>query len=117
MDSNNKIHIIHIVREINPRSLSRSLGKKYKEYLEEHYKITRDELKWSITDNFPGINVHVKEGEPGEGIANFASRINADFIVIPSYGRKGVKYHMLGSVAERVLRLFPCSVLVIKSHG
>lgn len=117
VDSNSNIHIIHVVREMNPRSLSRGLGKKYKEYIDERQKITQDELKADVTDKFPGINIHVKEGEPGEGIANFASRINADLIVIPSHGRKGVKEHMLGSVAERVLRLAPCSVLVIKPHG
>lgn len=117
VDSNSNIHVIHVVREMNPRSLSRGLGEKYKEYIDERQKITQDEIKSNVTDNFPGINIHVKEGEPGEGIANFASRINADLVVIPSYGRKGVKDHMLGSVAERVLRLAPCSVLVIKPHG
>ena len=117
VDSNSNIHIIHVVRETNPRSLSRGLGRKYKEYIDERQKIAQDELKSNIPNDFPGINIHVKEGEPGAGIANFASRINADLIVIPSYGRKGFKKHMLGSVAERVLRLAPCSVLVIKPHG
>lgn len=117
VDSNSNIHIIHVVRESNPRSLSRGVGKKYKEYIEERHKIVQDELKSNINHNFPEINIHVKEGDPGEGIANFASKINADLIVIPSYGRKGFKEHMLGSVAERVLRLAPCSVLVIKPHG
>ncbi|MEF8823683.1 MAG: universal stress protein [Desulfohalobiaceae bacterium] len=117
VDTNSNIHIIHVVRETNPRTLSKGLGEKYKEYIDERQKVTESEIKSEIATEFPGINIHVKEGEPGEGIANFASKVNAELIIIPSYGRKGFKEHMLGSVAERVIRLAPCSVLVIKPHG
>lgn len=35
-------------------------------------------------------------------------------IVIPSHGYHGAKRLLLGSVAERVLRHAPCSVLVLR---
>lgn len=116
VDDNSNIHVIHVIREINPRLLSSGLGKEYKEHVDKRHEITKKELKENIVSEYPGINIHVEEGEPGEGITDFASKVHADLIVIPSYGRKGIKEHMLGSVAERVLRLAPCSVLVIKPH-
>lgn len=114
VDHNRNIHVIHVIREINPRLLDGGISK---EYIDKRQDITESELKSSVVNEFPGINIRVEEGEPGEGIAEFAAKINAELIVIPSSGRKGIKEHMLGSVAERVLRLASCSVLVIKPQG
>ena len=48
-----------------------------------------------------------------EAIAQFAREEAADLIVIGSRSRPGVRHFFLGSVAERVLRLAPCPVLVV----
>lgn len=55
-------------------------------------------------------------GDPGSNIAKIASDNNASLIVIPSHGRSGVTRMLLGSVAERVLRLASCPVLVLRSE-
>ncbi len=46
-------------------------------------------------------------------IIGFANMNKIDLIVISTHGRTGVKHLLLGSVAERVVRLSPCPVLVI----
>lgn len=61
-----------------------------------------------------GVNIRVTVGDPGHAIADFANDLPADLIVIPSHGRTGLERLLLGSVAERVLRLAHCPVLVIK---
>jgi nucleotide-binding universal stress UspA family protein len=48
-----------------------------------------------------------------EAIAECAREEGADLIVIGSRSRPGVRHFFLGSVAERVLRLAPCPVLVV----
>ena len=53
-------------------------------------------------------------GDPGEEIAAYAERIGADLIVMPSHGRRGISRILIGSVAERVLRLSHCPVLVLR---
>jgi nucleotide-binding universal stress UspA family protein len=53
-------------------------------------------------------------GSPGLEIAEYAARINADLIVIPSHGFHGMKRFLLGSTAERVIRHANCSVLVLR---
>ena len=45
---------------------------------------------------------------------NFAKSEGADLIVIPSHGYGFFKHLLLGSVAERVVRLAHCPVLVLK---
>jgi nucleotide-binding universal stress UspA family protein len=38
---------------------------------------------------------------------------DADLAVLGSHGRSGLRYVLLGSVAEHVLRESPCDVLVV----
>lgn len=56
----------------------------------------------------------VLEGDPATEIVKYASEQRADVIVIGTHGRTGVDRLVLGSVAERVMREAPCSVLVVK---
>lgn len=53
-------------------------------------------------------------GSPYREIVRIASRMHVDLIVISTHGTTGLLHLMLGSVAERVVRLAPCPVLVIK---
>lgn len=63
---------------------------------------------------YDGIQIGVKVGDPSTEIVDYAKEIEADLIVMPSHGRKGVSRFLLGSVAERVVRLSHCPVLILK---
>ena len=63
---------------------------------------------------YASIKRHCVLGDPGSEIAKLATDIQANLIVIPSHGRTGFKRILLGSVAERVLRLSACPVLVLR---
>jgi nucleotide-binding universal stress UspA family protein len=54
------------------------------------------------------------EGDPAGEIARYAADAGIDVIVIGTHGRTGVDRLVMGSVAERVMREAPCSVLVVK---
>lgn len=62
-----------------------------------------------------GVQVNVSIGNPGRNVADLAEEIKAGLIVIPSHGKTGVKRWFLGSVAEKVVQLAKCPVLVLKS--
>ncbi|MCF8108276.1 MAG: universal stress protein [Desulfohalobiaceae bacterium] len=111
VSDNNKLHVIHVVRELNPNALSGYLGK---EYIDNRPRVCQELLNQKIGSEFPGVHIHVEHGDPGIAIAGFATRIQADLIVMNSHGRRGMKQHMIGSVAERVLRLAKCPVLICK---
>jgi len=51
---------------------------------------------------------------PAEAIIAAAKEIGADLIVMSTRGLTGFKHLLLGSVAERTLRLAPCPVLALK---
>ncbi len=50
-----------------------------------------------------------------DGIVAFAARTGCDLLVIGTHGRRGLGRAFLGSVAEKVVRLAPCSVLVVRT--
>lgn len=60
------------------------------------------------------VQIEVAIGDPSTEIIDCAKEIDSDLIVMPSHGRKGVSRFLLGSVAERVVRLSPCPVLILK---
>lgn len=62
--------------------------------------------------------VHTLIGQPAREIVWLAAHVNADTIVMATHGRRGLGRVLVGSVAEKVVRLAGCPVLVFreKSH-
>ena len=60
------------------------------------------------------VNEQVLSGGPYTEIVRCASRIGADLIVMGAHGTAGVKTTLMGSVAEKVMREAPCSVLTVR---
>src|SRR5882724_9535995 len=54
------------------------------------------------------------EGDPAGEIVRYAKDAGIDQIVIGTHGRTGLERLLMGSVAEKVMRDAPCSVLVVK---
>lgn len=52
-------------------------------------------------------------GDPAQEIVEFARKAGTDAIVIGTHGRTGLKHAVLGSVAEKVVRLAPCAVVSV----
>src|SRR6266545_4602736 len=53
-------------------------------------------------------------GVPFQEIVETAKARQVDLIVMGTHGRTGLMYVLLGSVAEKVVRLAPCSALVVR---
>jgi universal stress protein A len=68
------------------------------------------------TENLEHLTVHreVREGTPFYEIIRFAKEKDIDLIVMGTHGRTGLERLLMGSVAEKVMRESPCSVLVVK---
>lgn len=55
----------------------------------------------------------LRSGDPTEEILSEARRKPYDLIIMGTHGRSGISHLLLGSVAERVIRLAPCPVLTV----
>ncbi len=108
-----QLHVVHVVPTLDhivpgvddwslPSDDDRrtSVRKHFNEFLSEH--------------GFQHLHDVVLDGQAGQEIADYAAKIGAGVIVIPSHGYHGVKRLLLGSVAEKVVRLATCPVFILR---
>ena len=60
-------------------------------------------------------DVQVRKGSPAEQIVRAAEETGAELVVVATSGKTGLARHLLGSVAEAVVRSASCSVLVVRT--
>ena len=108
-----KVDVIHVLTELSTMEPGNLYGTVTDE---ERIKSAQEFLRKKLADaKYARVGVHAVVGDAGREIAAFAEREGADLIVIPSHGYGFFKHMLLGSVAERVVRLAHCPVLVLRS--
>jgi universal stress protein A len=59
-------------------------------------------------------DVETATGHPADVIVRIAEERDVDLIVMGTHGRTGLQHVLIGSVAEKVVRLAPCPVLTVR---
>ncbi len=106
------VHVLHVLPQLSPLEpgeLWETIDDQSR--VEHATQMIRDRL---ADPKYQDMRVEVRFGDPGRTIARYAQEINADLIVMPSHGRTGLAHMLIGSVAERVVRLAHCGVLVLR---
>ncbi len=72
--------------------------------------------QWAAKARGTGLTVRVvlRAGVPYAEIVELATNERADLVVLGTHGRGGINRALLGSVADRVVRLAPCPVLTVR---
>ena len=60
---------------------------------------------------------HARTDAVDRAIAQTASELECDMIVMATHGRGFISHAILGSTAERVVRHAPCPVLIVREPG
>jgi nucleotide-binding universal stress UspA family protein len=68
----------------------------------------------AFLQDVPHSNRMLESGDPAQVIARVARESGYDLIVMGTHGRTGLSHMMVGSVAEKVVRLAPCPVLTYR---
>ena len=110
-----RIHIVSVLVPVVPPSPGIVWGT-----VDDQVRLTRvrealDELLEE--KGLSAVTCHVLIGQPANTVADLAEEIGAELVIVTSHGRTGIVRAALGSVAERVVRLSPCPVLVLKHDG
>lgn len=112
VDSPSQVAVVHVLEDLPPNEPGLIWSVVDKESRVRHVK---EELAKRLQgEKYSGIETKVLFGDPGEQIAKCAEQDQVELIVMPSHGRTGLKRLMIGSVAERVVRLAHCPVLVLR---
>jgi nucleotide-binding universal stress UspA family protein len=72
--------------------------------------------QWAAKARGAGLTVRIalRTGVPYAEIVELATNERADLVVLGTHGRGGINRALLGSVADRVVRLAPCPVLTVR---
>jgi glycine betaine transporter len=91
-------------------------------HVDEHGRHRGEEQAVAALAEFVARNVDadirltqvVRSGHPAAEIRRFSQEENVDLIVMATHGRTGVKHALMGSVAEKVVRISTVPVLTVK---
>ncbi len=113
-----ELHILHVFNEFLP-----SADWTYPQ-LNEHMQELHREQAQALTKVVPELwqtshrVVHATaEGRSDLEIIRYAKEHDIDLIVITTHGRTGLPHLLIGSTAERIVRMAPCPVLTVRPEG
>ena len=89
----------------------------YRDLDESLQKQAGDQLRALADANVPrsiSADLEVRIGRPAEEIVAAASEAKSDLIILSTRGLTGLDRYLIGSVAERVARLAPCPVYLMR---
>ena len=112
-DLDGELHIVHVVA---PHfALLDKIREQARETLmaeeaeEELARIRKDDY-----GNSAQVVTQVLVGPPVPKLVEYAKQQQIDLILLATHGRTGIEHLMIGSVAEKLARYAPCSVLVFR---
>jgi len=113
----------HIVNVIDVSSLAvvpidRTLGRIFNIMLVERDKITQKAKRLFETRGIDEskVGVTVLQGHPSDEMNNYADTHNVDLIIIGTPVRTGLDRLLIGSVADKVIRMSTVPVLVVRGE-
>lgn len=109
--------LLHVIPELNYPLRSFGMAASFPHLREELHERARDELKKAAAQ-FKDLKTEIdlRDGDAHEQILLCAKEKNADMIVIGTHGHTGIKHALLGSTAEKVVRMSDCPVLTVRTH-
>ena len=105
-----ELHLLHVLRPEPPELIT---TQHFATVIEQ--TMTRlDDLVPDLPGSIERVIIHVRAGEAEVEVAQLASDIAADLIVVGTHGYRGIDRLLLGSVAEALVRNAPCPVLTYR---
>jgi len=115
-----KVYVLHVVDEfLQQCAMDYCLDAEVIEQISKgatessHVKIKK-QVDRALGSNGVAMDLDVKVGDPYEEIMKFQKRRDIDLIVIALHGKRSILKNLIGSIADRLIRLAPCSLLIVK---
>lgn len=113
-----KLELVHVLDKRELNELQRLVGKNGKAVKEHIRSQTRNLLLQLANDIGESLGenaiCHLVEGEVIEGITTQADALNANLLIVGTQGSSFIHQRLLGTTAERLLRMTQCPVLTVK---
>lgn len=116
-----QLDLLHVVEEVGlPSAYGSGNPVRFTVSMSELQANSRHALsaigKQILSDEVP-FEVHALIGNAALDLVDFVDLHDIDLIVMTTHGRTGIRRLVIGSVAEKVVRMAPCPVFTVKSFG
>jgi nucleotide-binding universal stress UspA family protein len=108
------VHLLYVA-DTNRNSVS-VVGDRAVDGLVRHGEDLVAEAAERLDDRGVAHDTDVVQGNPAPTIVEYAAEYDHDLIVTPTHGREGLSRYLVGSVAEKVVRLASTPVLTARMH-
>jgi len=108
------VHALDLPLDFNPY-LS-TLGVELERKIEADVSEQLERIRERLEQRGVRVNTHFRRGHADAVICGVARELGCQLIAMGTRGRSGLAHVLLGSVAERTLRMAPCSVLCVKAE-
>ncbi|MEZ8825574.1 universal stress protein [Vibrio sp. 10N.261.55.A7] len=112
-----QVHLLNVLPGIHMSMVSTYFPKDAAQKMKEDVKEQLRQFSDQHIDEKIVYKIHVAEGKPYSTILEYATKLGADLIVMPSHKRSKLDNVVLGSVASKVVQNSPINVLVVKPQG
>jgi nucleotide-binding universal stress UspA family protein len=112
-----EVHLLHVFQP--PSGFSASLSDRLPamaDFEKNYRRVLENNLRHFVGAD-PGVSsiYAVTEAKThGHGIAEYCRRVDADLVILGTKGKTNLRYVLLGSTVERLLREIPCSTLAVR---
>ncbi len=112
------VHLIHVADGPLPEFFSRDAQNQSLERQRQNITLVIERWVQEISEPHgkasPRFDTILRKGSVAETIRSDAVTLQADLLAIGTHGRTGIARAFLGSVAEDLLAISPCDVLVVR---
>lgn len=112
-----EIVLLHVIPEMNYPTRSLGMVTAFPNLREELHKRAQEELGKARTALGTAVTVRteLRDGDAYAQILDCANTAKADLVVIGTHGHTGFRHMLLGSTAEKVVRLATCPVMTVRT--
>jgi nucleotide-binding universal stress UspA family protein len=113
-----EIHLLFVARSLQHfvgLSVSEVAIEKFEGELIKGAEQKMEEFINTCFPAYPVLKNRVVLGDAAEEILRYVHSVGIDLVIMGSHGRKGVDRLLIGSVAEKVLKMSPVPVMIVNA--
>jgi nucleotide-binding universal stress UspA family protein len=114
-----KIYLLHIVGIVIQCAVDycldvQTVNEVEQKSIDSAKKMAEEQMAKFPDSKSVDISVDIRRGTPYEEILKDQQEKKIDLIVIASHGKTGLRHYLIGSVAEKVVQVAKCPVLLVR---
>jgi len=114
---NAKLYMVHIVDDVTTSFVDSGVVID-DEMLERQHTSKAQELLKNLAEEVKiDHEIVISKGNSADGIQQLALKKQIDMVITASHGKSGFERLLIGSVTEKLIKILPCPLLVVRTNG